>query len=268
MQDGLYRIGEVSRITGISRDTLHFYDKIGLLTPDYVDGENRYRYYSRTNLWELDIIAICRSLDLPLERIREILSLRDNRKIAGILMEYRQEALRRRDYHDRVAADIQWYQEENSRLDDRRWPEGVQRLSLPAETVVTGAKKRGRESYHANLQRAARDLLQSYNTIRRRYGYILDFDSLPGGMVDPVQEYLILEQADLSSVRPENRMTIPAGEYAVAYLRIRDWRGDFGPLLEFVRQSGCRPGAVYAEELGLQLFAYTGYPCRVRVQLL
>lgn len=50
MQDGLYRIGEVSRITGISRDTLHFYDKIGLLTPEYVGPENRYRYYSRKNL--------------------------------------------------------------------------------------------------------------------------------------------------------------------------------------------------------------------------
>ena len=104
MQDGLYRIGEVSRITGISRDTLHFYDKIGLLTPEYVGPENRYRYYSRKNLWELDIITICRSLDLPLERIREILSLRDNGKIAGILMAYRQEALRRRDYYGRVAA--------------------------------------------------------------------------------------------------------------------------------------------------------------------
>ena len=223
MQDGLYRIGEVSRITGISRDTLHFYDKIGLLTPEYVGPENRYRYYSRKNLWELDIITICRSLDLPLERIREILSLRDNGKIAGILMAYRQEALRRRDYYDRVAADIQWYHDEIGRLDGWHCPEGVRLETFPARTVVTGAKKRGRESYHANLQRAARDLLQSYNTIRRRYGYVLDFGSLPGGTVDPVQEYLILEDADLSGVKPENRMTIPAGEYAVAYLQIRDW---------------------------------------------
>lgn len=267
MQDGLYRIGEVSRITGISRDTLHFYDKIGLLTPEYVGPENRYRYYSRKNLWELDIITICRSLDLPLERIREILSLRDNGKIAGILMAYRQEALRRRDYYDRVAADIQWYHDEIGQLDGWHCPEGVRLETFPARTVVTGAKKRGRESYHANLQRAARDLLQSYNTIRRRYGYVLDFGSLPGGTVDPVQEYLILEDTDLSGVKPENRMTIPAGEYAVAYLQIRDWKGDFGPLMDFVRQTGREPGAVYAEEMGLQLFAYTGYPCRVLVRL-
>ena len=105
------------------------------------------------------------------------------------------------------------------------------------------------------------------NTIRRRYGYVLDFGSLPGGTVDPVQEYLILEDTDLSGVKPENRMTIPAGEYAVAYLQIRDWKGDFGPLMDFVRQTGREPGAVYAEELGLQLFAYTGYPCRVLVRL-
>ena len=143
MQDGLYRIGEVSRITGISRDTLHFYDKIGLLTPEYVGPENRYRYYSRKNLWELDIITICRSLDLPLERIREILSLRDNGKIAGILMAYRQEALRRRDYYDRVAADIQWYHDEIGRLDGWHCPEGVRLETFPARTGSSPAPKSG-----------------------------------------------------------------------------------------------------------------------------
>ena len=45
MEQSYYRIGEVSRATGLSKDTLHFYDKIGLLSPDYVDPQNGYRYY-------------------------------------------------------------------------------------------------------------------------------------------------------------------------------------------------------------------------------
>ena len=47
-----YQIGEVSKITGISKDTLHFYTKTGLLIPDYIDSENQYRYYSLWNLWQ------------------------------------------------------------------------------------------------------------------------------------------------------------------------------------------------------------------------
>lgn len=44
MEHTYYRIGEVSRVTGISKDTLHFYNKIGLLVPDYIDPDNQYRY--------------------------------------------------------------------------------------------------------------------------------------------------------------------------------------------------------------------------------
>ena len=43
MEHTYYRIGEVSRVTGISKDTLHFYNKIGLLAPDHIDPDNQYR---------------------------------------------------------------------------------------------------------------------------------------------------------------------------------------------------------------------------------
>ena len=40
-----YQIGEASKITGISKDTLHFYIKSGLITPDYIDPQNHYSYF-------------------------------------------------------------------------------------------------------------------------------------------------------------------------------------------------------------------------------
>lgn len=99
MEQSYYRIGEVSRATGLSKDTLHFYDKIGLLCPEHVDPRNGYRYYSLRNLWQLDIIAACRKLNIPLDTVRQILSLQDNAQIVDLLMEYRQEALRRSAYY-------------------------------------------------------------------------------------------------------------------------------------------------------------------------
>ncbi len=78
MEHAYYRIGEVSQVTGISKDTLHFYNKIGLLVPDHIDPNNQYRYYSLRNLWQLDIITTCRKLNIPLETVKQILSLHDN----------------------------------------------------------------------------------------------------------------------------------------------------------------------------------------------
>ena len=125
MEQSYYRIGEVSRATGLSKDTLHFYDKIGLLCPEHVDPRNGYRYYSLRNLWQLDIIAACRKLNIPLDTVRQILSLQDNAEIVRLLMEYRQEALRRSAYYQQVASDILWYQEEHRRIeaqkDSPRW---------------------------------------------------------------------------------------------------------------------------------------------------
>ena len=105
MEHTYYKIGEVSRVPGISKDTLHFYNKIGLLVPDHIDPNNQYRYYSLRNLWQLDIITVCRKLNIPLETVRRILSLRDNEEITRLLMEYRQEAIRLSQYYQQVAED-------------------------------------------------------------------------------------------------------------------------------------------------------------------
>ncbi len=36
-EKGYYLIGEVGKITGISKDTLHFYNKTGLPVPEHID---------------------------------------------------------------------------------------------------------------------------------------------------------------------------------------------------------------------------------------
>ena len=52
----LFSIGELSKLQNISRQTLIFYDKIGLFRPAYTDPDNGYRYYSSSQLDYLDTI--------------------------------------------------------------------------------------------------------------------------------------------------------------------------------------------------------------------
>lgn len=65
-------VKEVSRQTGISVRTLHYYDQIGLLKPTAF-SEAGYRLYDDKALETLGQILYFREFDLPLKEIREIL---------------------------------------------------------------------------------------------------------------------------------------------------------------------------------------------------
>ena len=66
----LFSIGEVSKQQNISRQTLIFYDKIGLFCPVYTDPDNGYRYYSANQLDYLDTICIMKKIGFSLEEIK------------------------------------------------------------------------------------------------------------------------------------------------------------------------------------------------------
>lgn len=67
----LFSIGELAKLQNISRQTLIFYDKIGLFCPAYIDPENGYRYYSINQLDNLDAICIMKKIGFSLNEIKE-----------------------------------------------------------------------------------------------------------------------------------------------------------------------------------------------------
>lgn len=69
----MYKISEISKISGVSIRTLQYYDEIGLLKPAKVT-ERGYRMYDDTNLSKLGEILLLRELEFPLKQITEILT--------------------------------------------------------------------------------------------------------------------------------------------------------------------------------------------------
>ena len=66
MQD-YFKIGEISKLYGIGVDSLRYYEKIGLLTPER--SESGYRHYRVEDIWKLNIIRDLRKLDFSMEQI-------------------------------------------------------------------------------------------------------------------------------------------------------------------------------------------------------
>lgn len=64
----------MAKLHGISRQTLLYYDKIGLLKPKEIDEINNYRYYTLDQFETLDVILSLKSLGMTLKEIKHYLS--------------------------------------------------------------------------------------------------------------------------------------------------------------------------------------------------
>lgn len=74
MNQNLFSIGELSQLQGISRQTLIYYDHIGLFKPSYTDPSTGYRYYDANQLDYLDTICIMKQIGFSLQQIKDQLN--------------------------------------------------------------------------------------------------------------------------------------------------------------------------------------------------
>jgi Cd(II)/Pb(II)-responsive transcriptional regulator len=73
----LYRIGELARLCGVQVETVRYYEAQKLM-PKPGRSQGNYRQYSQTHLERLSFIRHCRSLDMPMEEIRQLLRAKEN----------------------------------------------------------------------------------------------------------------------------------------------------------------------------------------------
>lgn len=71
MKGSYLSITEMAKLRNISSETLRYYDRIGLLKPDYVDPDTKYRYYSVLQSEKLGTIRELRSLGMSVEEVKE-----------------------------------------------------------------------------------------------------------------------------------------------------------------------------------------------------
>lgn len=73
LQKKLLNISDFAEISGVSRQTLIYYDRIGLFSPAFV-ADNKYRMYSHNQVDNIGIITILSDLGVPLKKIKDILA--------------------------------------------------------------------------------------------------------------------------------------------------------------------------------------------------
>jgi MerR family transcriptional regulator, thiopeptide resistance regulator len=84
----MYHVTELAKEYGLSRSTLLYYDRIGLLRPSF-RSEAGYRKYSTEDRDRLATICNFRNAGLAIEDIRSVLSMTKDEDVNGIVLRKR-----------------------------------------------------------------------------------------------------------------------------------------------------------------------------------
>lgn len=70
-------VNELATLFGLKVQTLHYYDKIGILKPSYRDPNNGYRKYRFDQTYKLASIRYMRKLGYSIEAVRDFQDTKD-----------------------------------------------------------------------------------------------------------------------------------------------------------------------------------------------
>ncbi|MUK88415.1 MerR family transcriptional regulator [Ornithinibacillus sp. L9] len=205
--------GQFAKLMGVSKDTLFYYDKVGIFSPEVV-ASNGYRYYSIYQSDVFNVIATLKELDMPLKEIKEFLDHRSPEELV-LLLEKEAKALTTKINHlekmkKLVVEKINVTKEamEVNTLDI-----GIEYKKEDEFIVVTNSKPLTNEK---NI----------YNSIQLHYKYLEEFNILPSaseGWMISVKNVLNGENLRYdylyTKVNDPNYAThkIEKGTYLVAY---------------------------------------------------
>lgn len=131
----MFLTGEFSRLGRVSKRLLQYYDRIGLFSPQHIDTQTGYRYYSAKQLPRLNRILALKDLGLSLEQIKKMLQAEvSDDEIQGMLM------LKKAEIEQTVLDDLQRLRRIEARLQQNQTADDAPDVvikSIPAQPFLS-----------------------------------------------------------------------------------------------------------------------------------
>lgn len=230
-------ITELAKLRQVTSETLRYYDRIGLITPDYVDPQTRYRYYSIRQYEKLGTIKELRQLGMSIHDITDYFSGRNLRKSHQLLLhqlELLEEEIRKQQLLSEILRRKLHF------LSEITPPPPVDKVfcrAFPQRYMITFGEPAGGSREHAFAFTRLERYLDEVAPILAsdRIGVYADWHLLePSDDYIPAVPMIFVER---DAIESEHKRTIPPGDYLCMNYR----RGElerYPPLL-------CPPAYIY-----------------------
>lgn len=271
--DGLYSIGEVAEILGVTVQTLRHYNKIGLLEPAYINPETGYRYYSYMQLSLIDRIRYLQSLGLSLKEIQSAMKPGHGEMLIPFLekqLQVKRAELQRT--QDMIDA-LQWYinffqypgQQRFQNIPYKRTIAERYCLAVPIPPDEPNSTMPPPMRASLALRRLKAE--PPFDSVRflRQDGAVIDFESMLDQIWAPQNYFAYL--AEKPDFQHPNVLRIPAGEYLCfqGHPLANDWDPSYIRKLFEPVPKDRRPTLVIADEYEEDLSSFTEAPYEIQI---
>ena len=206
--------GEFARRMGVTKNTLFHYDKIGLFSPEIVDQDNDYRYYSIYQMEVFDTIIILKDMGMPLNEIKEFM---DHRSPESLMELFKKEDKKISEQIKKLKLQQQFIRERKQKM-ERIWSidyENVFRKQYPNRYYIY---EEIHESTDAGTLKKTNDFILEFE--RRNYhldyeiGYIQKEEDIISGVYNNYTNAVILP---VQKPKGMEYQILEAGEYLTVY---------------------------------------------------
>ncbi len=230
----LLSVNQFAELSRTTRDTLHHYDKLGLLTPT-LRGSNKYRYYSGGQLAVINLIRTLQELGLSLNEIKELKDKRTPKSLPETLTQrIEQIDAKIQAWIDSRSLLLTLQKSIRSALDVDEQSITIQ--SLPKEAIILGAQNdysNGGNDYDA--------LLDFYRQVSAKYPKMnLNYPVWGRFSAERIKKRDWIWPDRYYFYSPEGDNQRPAAQYAVGYTRGGYGQSDnvFTRLIDYIEQNG------------------------------
>ncbi|MBC5628897.1 MerR family transcriptional regulator [Clostridium sp. NSJ-6] len=237
-----FSIGDIAKIHNVSVQTLRHYDKIGLLTPSYINKETGYRYYSSKDFVIIDLIKQCKSMGLSLDEIKEI--IHNYTSLESILDIMKKQ----KDIIDKKISELNTIKNNISFLEKRindSLEEGIDRIFIKEypkrEFIKYDNTNRFTVEFEINLSKALADAERKYNNFNKELAFVTSFEDLENDD-KTIYKAMMLSFTDMLNVNDKEKYIIPEGKYITINFDddYKDTRKYYARIMNYIRENNLK----------------------------
>lgn len=241
--EAYYSIGEISRLFGMSIQTLRYYDRLGLLHPAYVNKENNYRYYSHEQFLQIKLIKYLKTLGFSLSDIQGIVNQDLSPQVIIQLLREQEGAIDRK-ISELVSLrrDVNAFEERLSNLVKHTLGKAFLETRPERKVVAYDYIKRPDANLAIGIRKILVDIERDRSVLKYEPGVLVSYDQFASSGIVKFEK-VIVELDDGSEYAHDSILRFPAGSYAAIVYEgsIEEGADHYGKIVEFMSAHGLQP---------------------------
>lgn len=210
-------IGEMAKLNNISVQALRHYEKLGLMSPSYVNKYTGYRYYSMQDFVTIGLIKQCKAMGLSLSEIKDVIeNYTSLESIFTTLGNQKELIANKMKELELISNKIKSLENEIGICLDKGINEVFVKHNKKRTCLEFNYTDRNSKEFEIDLRKSLIVAEEEYNNSNTEIVFTVCFDDIKNNN-ESIYKNVMLNLGEVQNYKDKNLMCIPEGNYLTMY---------------------------------------------------